>query len=92
MKVKVEYSAQIKRAAGVRADELEVPDGARLQAVIRQAGELRGDSVQGILFPDGDELHPSILVFIGDEQVRWTENPLVTSGHSVTLVSPVSGG
>ena len=92
MKVKVEYSAQIKRAAGVSADELDVADDARLQAVIRQAGELRGESVQSILFPEGSELHPSILVFMDDDQVRWADNPCVESCRSVTLVSPVSGG
>lgn len=92
MQIKIEYSAQVKRAAGVASDLLAMGDAADLQATIRQAADLRGAAVSAILFPDGEQLHPSILIFVNDEQVRWSENPQLTDGQTVALVSPVSGG
>lgn len=92
MQITIEYSAQVKRAAGTATEVLDADDNANLQAVIRQAAELRGKDVASILFPDGAELHPSILIFVNDEQVRWKENPQLSDGQTVALVSPVSGG
>ncbi|GAB4140730.1 MAG: hypothetical protein Tsb009_10190 [Planctomycetaceae bacterium] len=92
MKVTVEYAAQIKRAAGVSRDELEFESDVTLAGVFSRIFELRGESLQGTLFTEDGCVHSSILVFVGDTQVRDAENHPVPDGSVITFLSPISGG
>ena len=92
MRVTVEYAAQIKRAVGVPGDEFEFENSATLAELVRKIADLRGDALQGTLFTDEGKLHLSILVFVGDLQVRDSENQSLSDGDVVTFLSPISGG
>lgn len=92
MKIAVEYTAQVKKAAGVGKEEFEVPEGTTLQDLVKQVAETRADSLKPLLFPEGDSLHPSILLFVANEQVLWDEPLRLEPHHSVTILSPISGG
>jgi len=35
---------------------------------------------------------PAVLVFVGEEQVRWEAPPVLKDGDEVMLLSPISGG
>ena len=92
MKVIVEYTAQVKKAAGVSKEEFEVSEGTTLQELVKEVAEQHGSSLQAILFPDSNELHPSILLFVSNEQVLWEEPLTLEAHHVVTILSPISGG
>ena len=36
--------------------------------------------------------HPSLLVAIGNDQVRSSDHRKLTSGETVTIITPISGG
>ncbi|MFK7776730.1 MAG: MoaD/ThiS family protein [Gimesia sp.] len=92
MKIVVEYTAQVKKAAGIGREEFEINKGTTLQDLVKEVAEHHGPSLKTILFPDSDELHPSILIFVSNEQVLW-EEPLTLESHNVvTILSPISGG
>ncbi|WP_417389906.1 MoaD/ThiS family protein [Gimesia sp.] len=92
MKIKVEYTAQVKKAAGTGAEEYEISPGSTLQDLVRQVAETHSTALKPLLFPDTDSLHPSILLFVSNEQVLW-EEPLTLEPHQVvTILSPISGG
>ena len=93
MQVAVEYAAQSKRVAGVAQDVIQldapcpVAEIARLAAANHDAG--RAD----MLFDENGHPRPSILVFKGEDQVRWDDTTIrVEDGETITLLSPVSGG
>lgn len=92
MKVTVEYAAQVKRAAGVASEIVELPPGATLQQLVQTVVSLRGDQLAGVLLADDGGLHPSILVFVGDEQVRGEAARPLREGDTVSFLSPISGG
>lgn len=92
MKIAVEYTAQIKKAAGVGREEFEVPAGTTLQELVKTVAESRADSLKPLLFPAGEALHPSMLLFVSNEQVLWDEPLTLEPHHSVTILSPISGG
>jgi molybdopterin converting factor small subunit len=92
MKIRVDYVAQLKDAAG-RADEVvELADGTNLQDLIRQVAARRGERLAGLLLDDGGELRPSALVFVGDDQIEWHDACPLHDGATVTLMSPLAGG
>ena len=92
MQVTVEYAAQVKRAAGVASESVDVEESCLLQNVLTQVAAARGDALKNILFDDDGVLHPSILLFVGNSQIRW-ETPLTLNDRDVvTVLSPISGG
>jgi molybdopterin converting factor small subunit len=92
MQVTVEYAAQVKRAAGQAAETVEVPAGSTVQDVLRRVVELRGEPLRELLFGGDGRLHPSILLFVGDRQVRWDDTTALADRDTLTVLSPISGG
>lgn len=92
MKIVVEYTAQVKKAAGVGKEEFVLNEGSTLQDLVRQVAEQHEASLKSILFPNSKELHPSILLFVSNQQVLWEEPFTLESHHVVTILSPISGG
>ena len=94
MRVTVEYSAQLKRAAGMGSESFDLDDGATLNDLVA-AVVSRHEATKAILVGDdndGNRVHPSILVFAGDRQIRGGENCELTNGETVAFLSPISGG
>ena len=91
MRIKVEYAAQLKRAAGVGSEEFELDAPGSLRDLVSCIAEKHGDPLSGLLLDDARRLQPSILVFLGNDQVRGEDTPL-EDGNSVTFLSPISGG
>ena len=93
MQVTVEYTAQIKQVAGVARDVIELDGPAPVAEVARQVAASRGEGLAEILLDENGQPRPSILVFKGEDQVRWDDTAtLVADGETITLLSPVSGG
>ncbi|MAT16894.1 MAG: hypothetical protein CMJ46_16665 [Planctomyces sp.] len=92
MRVTVEYMAQIKRAAGTGREEIELPDGTLLSDALTQLAESHGDPLAGMVLDGEGKPITSLLLFLGDEQVRLEANPTLTDGAQLTISTPISGG
>ena len=90
MQVAVEYTAQIKRAAGRAKDTVELADGATVQSLIESLATSAEDSLKRTLVNAEGRVQPTLLIFIRDEQVRV--DACLRDGDVVTLLSPISGG
>lgn len=89
MQVYVEYVAQVRTAAGVSSEALTVPDGASVQDLVAEACRQHEDIVK-VLCDDHGALHPSILVFRGEDPCE--SGTQLSNGDTVTFLSPISGG
>ena len=93
MQVTVEYAAQIRHVAGVARDVIELDGPCPVAEVARRVAASRGEALAEILLDENGQPRPSILVFKGENQVRWDDTATqVTDGETITLLSPVSGG
>lgn len=92
MKITIEYAAQVKRAAGIGSEEFDFDSPCSVQAAVTQAAKNHGDELWGVLFHSDGRLHPSILLFVGDNQVRWDQEFELSDHDVITLLSPISGG
>jgi molybdopterin converting factor small subunit len=92
MQVTLEYAAQLKRAAGVGSEILTLGDPSNVQDCIRSAAERHGGALRALLLKADGSLHASILVFVGNEQVRWDDPRELRDSDVVTLLPPISGG
>lgn len=89
MQVHVEYVAQVRTAAGVSSELLTVSSDATVQSLVAAACEKHEELVK-VLCSDGGKLHPSILVFRGEEPCD--ADMVLSDGDTFTFLSPISGG
>ena len=92
MNVTLHYETQLKRAVGIASETIEVPEGAGVSEVVRAAAATHGESVADMLLDDQGNVRPSVLIFVGDEQIDAGDGPELTDGSTLTLMSPISGG
>lgn len=92
MQVIVEYAAQLKRAAGISSETVELKAGGSLGDLVSEIARRHDGTLKRLLFADEGSLHPSVLLFVGDEQVRAEMNLELRDRDVVTFLSPISGG
>jgi molybdopterin converting factor small subunit len=92
VKVTVEYAAQVKKAAGIASESLDVDEQTTAQDIVRQVARAHGAGLSDLILNGDGDLHPSILLFVGDDQVAWSLPVSLRDRDVVTILSPVSGG
>lgn len=92
MIVTLEYTAQIKRAAGTARETIEVDDGATVADLLRTAADGHEDEFRRLVLTGDAAPQPTLLIFVSDEQVRVDSPEPLQDGATVTLLSPISGG
>jgi sulfur-carrier protein len=90
MHVSVEYTAQIKRAAGRSKDSVDLADGATVQTLIESIAGSADERLKRSLVTIDGRMQPTLLAFVRDEQVR--PGDMLNEGDIITLLSPISGG
>ena len=92
MRITLQYATQVKRAAGVGSETLDVPSPCGIADVVRLAAERRGEALRKMLFDDAGHVQPSLLLFVGDRQIGREDSVSVREGDVVTIMAPISGG
>jgi len=92
MPVTIEYVAQLKRVAGISTESLESVENQSLSKVIRFLCEQHGEALANILLTPSNEISPTLLLFLNDEQISLDENQLIQDGDTLTISTPISGG
>src|SRR5262245_58811524 len=88
VKITVKYMAQLKRAAGIDGEEVELRAGCTVEVLVRRLAER--EAVRGLLIDGDDKPQRALLVFVGDEQVD-RRRTLHDNDH-ITLLTPMAGG
>ncbi|MFT4554912.1 MAG: MoaD/ThiS family protein [Planctomycetales bacterium] len=92
MVVTVEYTAQIKRAAGKAREDFELDDSGTLIDLVNAIADRHGDELARMLRTVDGTPQTTVIPFVGDNQVRWDAADALSNGVTVTLLSPISGG
>jgi molybdopterin converting factor small subunit len=91
MTITVRYKTQVKRAAGIAGEVVDV-DGGSLQQLLQHLAARHGDAFRQLLVRDDGALQESILVFVGERQVVASSAIPLRDGDVVTLLAPMAGG
>jgi molybdopterin converting factor small subunit len=92
MKVAVKYLAQVRQAAGCPAEAVELEGGCSLGELVRRLAERHGDPLRRLLLGPAGAPHDSLLLFVGEEQVRCESGRELRDGDVVTVLTPMAGG
>ena len=92
MKVTVRYLAQAREAAGRGAEEVELDGAATVRDLVVRLARQHGSAFARMALDGAGGPHASLLIIIGDEQVRPGETRTLQEGETVTIMTPISGG
>jgi molybdopterin converting factor small subunit len=92
MKVAVHYLAQLKQAAGIATESVTLDGPCFLQTLLTHLAERHGEAFRRVLLNPVGGLQESILLFVGEEQVRWETPVDLKDGDVVTILAPMAGG
>jgi molybdopterin converting factor small subunit len=92
MRVTVRYLAQLKQAAGTAAEEVHLDAPCSAADLVLRLAQGRGERLQRLLVDARGGLHPTVLVFVGEEQVPPGAEHRLRDGDVLTLLLPIAGG
>ncbi|MBI3410531.1 MAG: MoaD/ThiS family protein [Planctomycetes bacterium] len=92
MKIAVKYLAQLKKAAGMGIEDVAVDPGCSVANLVRGLAANDDGTLRPLLLDPQGRPHASLLIFVGDEQVRAAEDRFLREGDVVTLLTPMAGG
>ena len=92
MKVTLSYFAQVRQAAGVETESLDVPEASDLAAVIAETADQHGEDLKALLLDEDGNVRPSILLLVNGAPVSRDASTTLDEGSSVSIFSAVAGG
>jgi molybdopterin converting factor small subunit len=89
--VTVRYRAQLRQAVGVAVEHIELDRPCAAVELVTQVAERHGPPLRDLLLAADGRPRPTVLLFVGDEQIGPGSPPL-RDGDEVTILSPMAGG
>ena len=91
MQINLRYLGQIKRAAGVPQESLEVAANCSLTSVLTTLATQR-EPLRTFLLNEAGVRRPTLLVTLGEKMLNATDDPPLHDGDTLTLMTPMAGG
>jgi molybdopterin converting factor small subunit len=94
MKLRVQYSAQLRTAIGRPHDEVDLPAGSSLAELLAHLAANLDEAAAGHLIAPGGGFRPSLLVVVNDAAtpVHAATTTELQPGDVVLLLPPIAGG
>jgi len=92
MRLTVRYAAQAREAAGTGSEEVDLDGEPTVRGLLVHVARAHGNPLRGFLLREDGSPHPSVLVVVGDQQVRPDDPRALREGDVVSLWTPISGG
>ena len=94
MKLRVQYTAQLRTAVGRPDDELDLPDGSSLAALLDHLIATLDDAAAAHLLAPGGHIRPSLLIVVNDAAAPLHAAAITELRHGdvVLLLPPIAGG
>ena len=92
MNIQIEFLAQLGVVAGGRLRVVEVPASCSAQDAIRAALADEAEDLRSLVLDGEGDLQPSLLVFVGDEQLDWSQPTALQPDDTIVLAPPIAGG
>ncbi len=92
MRVSIRYLAQLRQAAGRASEDIELKEACSAREFVVRQACCHGDALRQLLLKGKEKLQPTILLFVGDEQVGPEDQTPLKDGDVITVLTPIAGG
>ncbi len=90
--IKVKYTAQLKKTAGTGEEQIEINDSIGLTELLQTLCGKHDDRFHKMLFNEDGRFSNSVVLVLNGRQIRLEENPVLSDGDELLLLSPIAGG
>ena len=92
IKIKIFYTAQLKKAVGVREEILELEAAEQVKGILLTLNEKHKEAFRNIVFDaEGKFLH-AVLLSCNGKQLDYESGLLLSDSDELTIMSPIAGG
>ncbi|RDU24401.1 MoaD/ThiS family protein [Anaerosacchariphilus polymeriproducens] len=93
MKIKINYLAQVKNAAGLSEEVMTVEENCSLKQLVTEYLCKKNKELKDLFLKENGEINHSILIFVGDEQAKADDSTKqLDDGAELTIMTPIAGG
>ena len=92
MKVTVNYRGQVRQAAGVASEIVDLEAPCTMAELAARLAQRRGQPLRSFLFAEDGSLRSHILFVVANEQVLPRSAVPLKEGDVVTILPPMAGG
>lgn len=92
MKIKAEYTAQLKAITGVSWEHFDINEKCSLLQLIKVISDKHGERFKKFVLTDNGSIIPSIMIIINNEQVYADDSINLKENDTVSFLSPMAGG
>lgn len=91
MQITIQYSAQARNLVGKASEVIDLDGPRSIRDVLVQLGQKHADLRRLLLTEQGGP-HPSLLLFVGEEQVDANAARMLQAGDVLCILPPIAGG
>lgn len=94
MNINVQLEAQLREAAGVHQETVQVADGSNVVDAVNVLATQYAEAIGNRLLAESGNLQKGLLIFVNDQPIAAAAAPrqLLSDGDTVLLCPPISGG
>ncbi|EDM28639.1 hypothetical protein LNTAR_08719 [Lentisphaera araneosa HTCC2155] len=91
MNYKIKLWGQLKQKAGKEFIHMESIEELNIQDIVLRICEME-PSLSEVLLKSSSSIHPSILIFVNDNQYEHDKQSPIKKSDPITFMSPIAGG
>jgi len=91
MRITIRYSAQARQAVGQDSESLQLDGPTSVRELLIRLSE-RHSGLRRLVTNDSGKPHPSLLLFVGEEQVDSDSPRALADGEVISILPPIAGG
>lgn len=92
MQVTLRYFAQVRQAAEVESEPIELPEGADVRSAVEKAARGRSEAFRTLVLDESAGVRPGLLLLVNSEPVPRGAARELRAGDEISIISPIAGG
>jgi len=92
MKVKVKYTAQLKKAVGQGEEQVEVDKKSQVKDLLNLLFYQRKEAFENMVFSSDGTFLDAVLLILNGQQIAYESSEILKDGDEVLIMSPIAGG
>lgn len=88
----LKYMGQLRHLTGKNSEQIECPEGASLVGLINAASKNYDARFANIILNETGVIRPSMIIIINDTTAGKDDNPNLSNGDTITLLTAIAGG
>ncbi len=92
MKIKIKYTAQLKKAIGKAEDLVDVNEGINIEGILNHLNKIYSKEFANIVFNQDGQFMNAVLLILNGKQIAFNSEKEVKENDVITIMSPIAGG